>query len=338
MEKLIATEGKRRATDAEIAAASDEEKENLINRDDFLDRVWQYKAEQGGAITSQLRSLGASADWSRERFTMDPMLSVGVSEAFVRLYQKGLVYRGTYMVNWSPGLMTAVSDLEVEYSEEEGKLYYFKYVVADEEGGATEEFLPVATTRPETIFGDMAVCVNPEDDRYKHLVGKQVLVPMSEASSDDGKARSIPIIADEYVDMEFGTGALKITPGHDPNDYELGKKFDLEIMNVMNKDATMNSECGERYIGMDRFDAREKLWSDMEEAGLVIKVEPHVQRVPRSQRGGEIIEPLVSKQWFVKTTGMGAKALDAVKEGDIQILPARFEKVWYGWLTDIRDW
>jgi valyl-tRNA synthetase len=269
---------------------------------------------------------------------MDPALSVGVSEAFVRLYEKGLVYRGTYMVNWSPGLMTAVSDLEVEYTEEEGKLYYFKYVVANKDGAATEEFLPVATTRPETIFGDMAVCVNPNDERYKHLVGKQVLVPMSEQSSTNGKARSIPIIADEYVDMEFGTGALKITPGHDPNDYELGKKFELEIMNVMNKDATMNAECGERYVGLDRFDARQKLWRDMEEAELVIKVEPHTQRVPRSQRGGEIIEPLVSKQWFVKTTGMGAKALDAVKDGDIQILPARFEKVWYGWLTDIRDW
>eukprot|EP00804_Cyclotella_cryptica_P017185 CCRYP_013138-RA/>CCRYP_013138-RA protein AED:0.12 eAED:0.12 QI:1241/1/1/1/1/1/2/350/475 len=269
---------------------------------------------------------------------MDPALSVGVSEAFVRLYERGLVYRGTYMVNWSPGLMTAVSDLEVEYTEEEGKLYYFKYVVANDDGDATEEYLPVATTRPETIFGDMAVCVNPNDERYRHLVGKQVLVPMSSESSSDGKARSIPVIADEYVDMEFGTGALKITPGHDPNDYELGKKFDLEIMNIMNKDATMNNECGERYTGLDRFDAREKLWKDMEQAGLVIKVEPHTQRVPRSQRGGEIIEPLVSKQWFVRTEGMGAKALDAVKDGDIQIIPARFEKVWYNWLTDIRDW
>jgi valyl-tRNA synthetase len=269
---------------------------------------------------------------------MDPALSVGVSEAFVRLYEKGLIYRGTYMVNWSPGLMTAVSDLEVEYSEEEGKLFYFKYVVAKEDGSASDEYLPVATTRPETIFGDMAVCVNPNDERYKHLVGKEVLVPMSQTSSPDGKPRSIPIIADEYVDMEFGTGALKITPGHDPNDYELGKKFNLEIRNIMNKDATMNSECGNLYAGLDRFEARDMLWKDMEEEGLVIKVEPHVQRVPRSQRGGEIIEPLLSKQWFVRTTGMGAKALDAVKSGDIQILPARFEKVWYGWLTDIRDW
>jgi valyl-tRNA synthetase len=342
VEKALLIEGKRRGTDEEIAnAPNDEERNKLVPRNEFLERVWQYKEEQGGAITSQLRSLGASADWTRERFTMDPALSVGVSEAFVRLHEKGLVYRGTYMVNWSPGLMTAVSDLEVEYSEEEGKLYYFKYVVEDEEevGKATEEFLPVATTRPETIFGDTAVCVNPNDERYSHLIGKRVLVPISETSSGGGgKARSIPIIADEYVDMEFGTGALKITPGHDPNDYELGKKYDLEIMNVMNKDATMNEKCGERYVGLDRFEAREKLWSDMEEAGLVIKAEPHTQRVPRSQRGGEIIEPLVSKQWFVKTDGMGAKALAAVKDGDITIVPSRFEKVWYGWLTDIRDW
>lgn len=349
VEKALLVEGKRRATDEEIAkAANDNNKAELtkmVGRTEFLERVWQYKEEQGGAITSQLRSLGASADWTRERFTMDPALSVGVSEAFVRLHNKGLVYRGTYMVNWSPGLMTAVSDLEVEYSEEEGKLYYFKYVVEHdaEEGKATDEFLPVATTRPETIFGDTAVCVNPNDERYKHLIGKRVLVPMSGGGGTNGnnnnnKARSIPIISDEYVDMEFGTGALKITPGHDPNDYELGKKYNLEIMNVMNKDATMNEKCGVRYVGLDRFMAREKLWADMEESGLVIKVEPHKQRVPRSQRGGEIIEPLVSKQWFVKTEGMGAKALDAVKNGDITIVPNRFEKVWYGWLTDIRDW
>eukprot|EP00585_Thalassiosira_rotula_P005584 CAMPEP_0196146536 /NCGR_PEP_ID=MMETSP0910-20130528/23250_1 /TAXON_ID=49265 /ORGANISM="Thalassiosira rotula, Strain GSO102" /LENGTH=1100 /DNA_ID=CAMNT_0041408749 /DNA_START=146 /DNA_END=3448 /DNA_ORIENTATION=- len=343
VEKLLASEGKRRGTDEEIALAADDddEKAKLVGREEFLERVWEYKEEQGGAITFQLRSLGASADWTRERFTMDPALSVGVSEAFCRLHEKGLVYRGTYMVNWSPGLMTAVSDLEVEYTEEEGKLYYFKYLVEsdDEEGEPAadgEEYLAVATTRPETIFGDTAVCVNPEDDRYAHLVGKRALVPMSD--SDGGKMRSIPIIADDYVDMEFGTGALKITPGHDPNDYEIGKKHSLEIMNVMNKDATMNSNAGARYEGLDRFEARGKLWEDMEEKGFVIKVEPHMQRVPRSQRGGEVIEPLVSKQWFVKTEGMGAKALEAVKGGDIQIVPQRFEKVWYGWLTDIRDW
>jgi valyl-tRNA synthetase len=298
-----------------------------VGREKFLEKVWAYKEEQGGHITRQLRSLGASADWSRERFTMDPDLSQGVVEAFCRLYDKGLVYRGEYMVNWAPLLQTAVSDLEVEYSEEVGKLYFFKYMV---EGSNTDEHLPVATTRPETICGDTAVCVHPDDERYKHLVGKRAVVPM-------GGGRSIPIIADEYVDMAFGTGALKITPGHDPNDYVIGKKFDLPIINIMNKDGSLNENAG-TYNGLDRFAAREKLWSDMEGAGLTIKVDPHTQRVPRSQRGGEIIEPLVSRQWFVKTEGMGAKALQAVQEGDISIFPQRFEKIWYNWLTDIRDW
>lgn len=296
-----------------------------VGREKFLERVWAYKEEQGGAITSQLRSLGASADWSRERFTMDEENCESVTEAFVRFHEKGLVYRGEYMVNWAPLLQTAVSDLEVDYTEEEGKLYFFKYMIED-----SEEFLPVATTRPETIMGDTAVCVNPNDERYKHLVGKQVVVPMS-------GGRTIPVIADEYVDMEFGTGALKITPGHDPNDYAIGKKANLPIINIMNKDGSLN-ENASQYNGLDRFEAREKLWSDMEAEGLVIKVDPHTQRVPRSQRGGEIIEPLVSSQWFVKTEGMGAKALKAVEDGDIKIVPERFNKTWYNWLSDIRDW
>jgi valyl-tRNA synthetase len=296
-----------------------------VGRDEFLRRVWMYKEEQGGFITSQLRSLGASADWSRERFTMDDDLSQAVVEAFCRLHEKGLVYRGEYMVNWAPLLQTAVSDLEVEYSEEEGKLYYFKYMV---EG--SEEFIPVATTRPETICGDTAVCVHPEDERYKHLVGKALVVPMS-------GGRTVPVIADEYVDMEFGTGALKITPGHDPNDYTLGKKFDLPIINIMNKDGSMNANAGQ-YDGLDRFECRQQLWTDMETEGLVIKADPYTQRVPRSQRGGEIIEPLVSSQWFVKTEGMGAKALKAVEDGDIKIVPQRFDKIWNNWLTDIHDW
>ncbi|CAB9510231.1 Valine--tRNA ligase [Seminavis robusta] len=297
-----------------------------VGREEFLRRVWMYKEEQGGHITRQLRSLGASADWSRERFTMDSDLSDAVSEAFVRLHEKGLVYRGEYMVNWAPLLKTAVSDLEVEYSEEEGKLYYFKYMV-----DGSEEFLPVATTRPETIFGDTAVCVHPEDDRYKHLLGKQAVVPMA-------GGRTIPIIADEYVDREFGTGALKITPGHDPNDYAIGNKYNLPVINIMNKDGSLNANAGEAYDGLDRFVARAKLWEDMEAEGLVIKAEPHTQRVPRSQRGGEVIEPLVSSQWFVKTEGMGAKALKAVQDGDIQIVPQRFDKTWNNWLTDIHDW
>ena len=355
VEKVLAGEGRRRGTDEEMAAAVGDAAAlaEMVGREEFLERAWRYKEEQGGAITQQLRALGASADWTRERFTLDPALSEGVAEAFVRLHEKGLVYRGTYMVNWSPGLMTAVSDLEVEYSDEEGKLYYFKYLLEslEEEGVPARddqghmEYLAVATTRPETIFGDECVCVNPEDDRYAHLVGRRVLVPMSGPDVKDAvdgtrmaNMRAIPVIADTYVDIEFGTGALKITPGHDPNDYEIGKRHELPITNVMNRDGTMNVVCGPRYEGLPRFEARDRLWGDMEAAGLTLKVEPHMQRVPRSQRGGEIIEPLVSKQWFVQTEGMSAKALEAVREGNIQVVPQRFEKEWDRWLTDTRDW
>jgi valyl-tRNA synthetase len=239
-----------------------------VGREKFLQRVWEYKEEQGGHITRQLRSLGASADWSRERFTMDPDLCDAVTEAFVRFHEKGLVYKGEYMVNWAPLLKTAVSDLEVEYSEEEGKLYFFKYMLDDVDPSSPDQFIPVSTTRPETILGDTALCVHPEDERYKHLIGKRVRVPMS---GDGSTARTIPVIADEYVDREFGTGALKITPGHDPNDYTLGKKHNLPIINIMNKDGTMNEKAG-RYVNLDRFAAREKIWADMQEHGLVIKV------------------------------------------------------------------
>ncbi|CAM9452509.1 unnamed protein product, partial [Discosporangium mesarthrocarpum] len=297
-----------------------------LGREVFLEKMWEFKEDKGGYIIQQMRRLGASPDWSREVFTLDLHMSNAVTEAFVRLHQKGLIYRGDYMVNWSPSLQTAVSDLEVEYSEEEGKLYYFKYMVA---GGTGDEHLPVATTRPETILGDTAVCVHPEDPRYKHLVGKKAIVPI--------QRREIPIIADDYVDMEFGTGALKITPGHDPNDYEIGKRHSLRTVNIMEKDGTINQEGG-AYQGQDRFICRENLWEDMEKQGLVIKVDPHTQRVPRSQRGGEVIEPLVSSQWFVKTEGMGAKALAAVKDKRIKILPERFEKVWNNWLDGIHDW
>jgi len=325
VEKLLVAEGKTREE---------------VGREEFLKRTWEYKEEQGGHIVRQMKSLGASADWSRSRFTLDDDLSSAVVEAFVQLHDKGMVYRGQYMVNWAPLLKTAVSDLEVDYSEEEGKMYYFKYMLDDASQdklglASGTNFLPVATTRPETIFGDTAVCVHPDDDRYKSFIGKSVVVPCS------SPPRSIPVIADPYVSMDFGTGALKITPGHDPNDYDLGQKHDLPTINIMNKDATLNENAGPDFQGVDRFEARDKLWALMgtEEGGdLVMKVEPHTQRVPRSQRGGEIIEPLVSSQWFVKTDVMGKKALTAVEDGTIKILPKRFEKVWYGWLEDIHDW
>jgi valyl-tRNA synthetase len=295
-----------------------------VGREEFMRRTWAWKEEHGGTIIKQLRRLGASCDWDRERFTMDEGLSRAVVEAFVRLNDQGLIYRGPKLVNWSPGLQTSVSDLEVESTEEMGKLYYFNYPV---EGG---DVLPVATTRPETILGDTAVAVNPADDRYQHMIGKKALVPMLN--------REIPIIADEYVDMAFGTGALKITPAHDPNDYEIGLKHDLEMINIMNPDASINKNGGD-YAGLDRYEARKKLWADMEAAGMTLRVDENYKHsVPRSQRGGEVIEPLLSTQWFVKIEPLAQKARQAVRDGRIKFVPERFEKDFFRWMDNIHDW
>jgi valyl-tRNA synthetase len=295
-----------------------------IGREKFLERTWAWKKEYGGHITRQIRRLGASCDWSRERFTLDEGLSKAVRVAFVRLYEKGLIYRGPRLINWSPGLKTAVSDLEVEYSEEQGKLYFFKYMIA-----GSEEFIPVATTRPETILGDTAVAVHPEDGRYKNFIGKMALVPIL--------GREIPVIGDEYVDREFGTGALKITPGHDPNDYEIGERHKLEIISVLDNQAKVNQHGGP-YEGQDRFEARQNLWQDMRAQGLVIKEEDYLHQVPRSQRGGEIVEPMVSTQWFVEIKPLADKAVQAVRDGRINIVPQHFTKVYYNWMENIRDW
>ncbi len=294
-----------------------------VGREEFLRRTWEWKAKYGGRIVQQLRRLGASCDWDRERFTLDEGLSRAVREAFVTLWDQGLIYRGPRLINWSPGLQTAVSDLEVERAEEQGHLYYFNYPVEDGDP------VPVATTRPETILGDTALAVHPDDPRYQHLVGKYALVPMLH--------RRIPIIADEYVDREFGTGALKITPGHDPNDYEIAQRHNLDAINIMNQDATLNENAGP-YQGLDRFDARKKLWADMEAAGMTIRVEPHTHVVPRSQRGGEVVEPLISTQWFVKIQPLAERAAAAVRDGHITIVPEHFEKVYFNWLENIQDW
>ncbi|NDJ61514.1 MAG: valine--tRNA ligase, partial [Chloroflexi bacterium] len=294
-----------------------------IGREAFLARTWEWKAEFGGQIIRQLRRLGASCDWERERFTLDEGLSEAVIEVFVRLYDQGLIYRGPRLVNWSPGLRTAVSDLEVEREEENGKLYYFKYPTED------GSHVPVATTRPETILGDTAVAVHPEDPRYQHLIGKNALVPITN--------RPIPIIGDTYVDREFGTGALKVTPAHDFNDYAIGQRHNLPLINIMNRDATLNENAGP-YAGMDRFAVRKQLWADMAEAGLTDRVEDHTHVVPRSQRGGEVGEPLISTQWFLKIQPLAEKALEAVRDGRIKIVPDRFEKVYFHWLENIEDW
>ena len=310
VEKALAQEGKTRED---------------IGREAFIERTWAWKRKYGGMIQQQIRRLGASCDWTRERFTLDDGLSRAVREAFVSLYEKGLIYRGPRLVNWSPNLRTAVSDLEVEHSQEPGTLYYFKYPLADN----PEEYLPVATTRPETILGDTAVAVHPDDPRYKKYVGRKALVPMLD--------REIPIIADEYVDREFGTGALKITPAHDPNDYDIAQRHNLDIINILNKDVTIN-ENGGAYQGLDREECRKKLWADMKAHGMVIKEEPYTLNVPRSQRGGEIIEPMISEQWFVKIDSIAKKAIDAVRDGRIRIVPDHFTKVYFNWMENIQDW
>ena len=296
-----------------------------IGREKFLEETWNWKNEHSGLIVEQIRRLGASCDWDRERFTLDEGLSKAVREAFVHLYEKGLIYRGPRLINWSPTLQTAVSDLEVEHSEEEGKLYYFKYQLADN----PELFIPVATTRPETILGDTGVAVHPEDERYQKFIGKTVLVPIL--------GREIPVIGDEYVSTEFGTGALKITPGHDPNDYQIGLRHNLELISMLDKKAKV-TEVGGPYQGQDRFVARENLWQDMKEAGLVIKEEPYIHQIPRAQRGGEIIEPMISTQWFVEVSPLAEKALEAVKDGRIEFIPERFKKVYFNWMENIHDW
>jgi valyl-tRNA synthetase len=310
VEKALAKEGKNREE---------------LGREAFIERTWEWKKKYGGMITQQIRRLGASCDWERERFTLDEGLSKAVREAFVTLYERGLIYRGPRLVNWSPGLKTAVSDLEVEYHDEPGFLYYFKYQLADN----PDEYIPVATTRPETILGDTAVAVHPEDERYQKFVGCKVRVPMIN--------REIPVIADEYVDREFGTAALKITPAHDPHDYEIGSRHNLEMISIMDRDACIN-ENGAQYAGLDRFDCRKKLWEDMREAGLVIKEEPYAMKIPRSQRGGEVIEPMISTQWFVTIKPLADEALNAVKDGRITIVPDHFTKVYYNWMENIQDW
>ena len=294
-----------------------------LGRDRFVQEVWDWKDEYHGRITAQQRRLGIAADWSRERFTLDEGLSQAVNEAFIQLYNEGLIYKGLRLVNWCPRCASAISDLEVEYEEIQGALYTFRYPL--KEGGTVE----VSTTRPETILGDTAVAVHPDDERYSDLVGKVALVPMLD--------REIPIIADAHVDPAFGTGALKVTPGHDPNDYEIGQRHGLEFLNILNKDGTLNEKAG-AYAGLDRFDARKKLWEDMEEAGLVVSTELHEHQVGHCERCHTVVEPLLSEQWWVKTEPLAKPSIEAVRNGDIQIVPQRFEKIYFNWMENIRDW
>jgi len=296
-----------------------------LGRDKFIERVWDWKESSGGTITSQMRRLGTSVDWSRERFTMDEGLSDAVQKVFIDLYNEGLIYRGKRLVNWDPVLHTAVSDLEVISTEEQGSLWHMRYPITD-----STDYLVVATTRPETMLGDTAVAVHPEDERYSHLIGKTITLPLTD--------RIVPIIADDYVDREFGTGCVKITPAHDFNDYEMGERHDLEKINIFTDDAKINDAVYSNYQGMDRFDARKAIIKDLEKLNLLEKIEPHKLMVPRGDRTNAVIEPYLTDQWFVKVEPLAKPAIDAVKNGDINFIPSNWSKTYFNWMENIEDW
>ncbi len=314
------------ATEAKIVEAMRKEgvTKDDIGREGFLERAWDWKAKYGGRIVEQLKKLGSSCDWSRERFTLDEGCSNAVKEVFVRLYEKGLIYKGERIVNWCPKCCTSISDAEVEHEEQQGNFWHIKYPLEDGSG-----FVEIATTRPETLLGDSAVAVHPKDERYKDIVGKNVILPIVN--------RPIPVVADEYVEMDFGTGVVKITPAHDPNDFEVGLRHDLPVINVMDEHAVIN-ENGGKYCGQDRYEARKNIVAELEDLGLLVKVEPHVHNVGTCYRCSTTVEPWVSKQWFVKMKPLAEPAIECVKNGDTKFVPERFEKIYFHWMENIRDW
>lgn len=314
------------ATEAKVVQKLRKEgiKKADLSRDEFLEHAWEWTHKHGGIILEQLKKLGASCDWERTRFTMDEKYYESVIDTFIDLYKKGKIYRGERMINWDPAALTALSDEEVIYKEVSSKLYHVKYMI---EG--TQDFVTIATTRPETILGDTAICVNPKDERYLHLHGKKAIVPLLN--------RAVPIIADEYVEMEFGTGCLKVTPAHDMNDFMLGEKYKLEVINMMNPDGTI-SEAGQLYVGMDRFDVRKQIVEDLEKAGLLAKVEEHVNKVGYSERTDVVIEPRLSLQWFVDMKDISKPALDNVMNDNIRFFPPKFKNSYRNWMENIKDW
>ena len=300
-----------------------------LGREKFLERAWDWKKEYGGRIISQLKKLGSSCDWDRERFTMDEGCNKAVTEVFCKMHEKGYIYKGARMINWCPVCNTSISDAEVEYEEQAGHLWHIKYPVLNEDGSESGEYLTFATTRPETMLGDTAVAIHPEDERYAHLRGKKLMLPLMN--------REIPVVEDTYVDMEFGTGVVKITPGHDPNDFEVGKRHDLPIINIMNDDATIN-ENGGAYAGMERYAARKAIVEELDRMGLLVKVEDYSHNVGTHDRCKTTIEPLVKQQWFVKMDELIKPAVEAVKNGDIKLIPERMDKTYYNWTDNIKDW
>ena len=314
------------ATEVKVVDAMAKEglTKEMVGREGFLERAWAWKKEYGGRINRQQRRLGASCDWSRERFTMDEGCNEAVREVFVRLYEKGLIYRGNRIINWCPECQTALSDAEVEYEEQASHLWHIRYPGADGSEGVI-----VATTRPETMLGDTGVAVNPNDERYTDLVGKKVILPLVN--------REIPVVADDYVDMEFGTGAVKMTPAHDPNDFEVGKRHNLEVIRVTNDDGTMNRNAG-KFEGMTAMECREAVVKELQELGLMVKIEDYTHNVGTCYRCHHTVDPVTSTQWFVKMEPLAKPAIEAVRSGKVQFVPERFSKTYFNWMENIRDW
>ena len=315
------------ATEAKIVSTMKEEgvTKQQLGREGFLKRAWEWNDKYGSRIKDQQRKMGSSCDWSRDRFTMDEGCSKAVQKVFIDLYNKGLIYHGERIINWCPNCKTSISDIETEYEEQDGFFWHINYPIADGSG-----FVEIATTRPETLLGDSAVAVNPKDERYKHLVGKMLRLPLTD--------REIPVVADDYVDMEFGTGCVKITPAHDPNDFEVGKRHDLPVIHMMNDDATISEGIGGKYAGMDRYEARKAMVADLEAQGLLVKVEPHIHNVGTCQRCGTTVEPTASMQWFVSMKELAKPAVNVVRSGELRYVPKRFENGYLYWMENIRDW
>ena len=314
------------ATEAKIVEAMRKEglTKEQIGREAFLERAWEWKEQYGGRIVEQLKKLGSSCDWSRERFTLDEGCSEAVREVFVRLYEKGLIYRGERIINWCPHCRTSISDAEVEFEEKDGHFWHLRYPFKDGSG-----YLELATTRPETMLGDTAVAVHPDDERYQSIIGKTLILPLV--------GREIPVVADTYVERDFGTGVVKITPAHDPNDFEVGLRHNLEVINVMNEDGSIN-ENGGKYCGMSGLEARKAIVHDLEEQGFLVRVEDIKHNVGTCYRCGSVVEPRVSKQWFVKMKPLAGPAVDCVRDGRIQFIPDRMTKTYYNWMENIKDW